>query len=106
MEEHIVTHEEATELMEHFEQKGYITSTGKVKDTMKNALKNGTLDLPQKYEAARERFEQIIANADRKPPVRDASRDDLVCHPLYHTPAPWSPFFTGAVSPFSHQPPR
>ena len=78
LEEHTVTHEEATELLEHFEQKGYITSTGKVKDTMKNALKNGTLDLPKKYEAARERFEQIIANADRKPPVRDASRDVVV----------------------------
>lgn len=78
VEEHAVTHEEATELLEHFEQKGYITSTGKVKDTMKNALKNGTLDLPKKYEAARERFEQIIANADRKPPVRDASRDVVV----------------------------
>jgi len=78
VEEHTVTHEEATELLEHFEQKGYITSTGKVKDTMKNALKNGTLDLPKKYEAARERFEQIIANADRKPPVRDASRDVVV----------------------------
>ncbi len=45
---------------------------------MKNALKAGTLDLPQKYEAARERFEQIIANADRKPPIRDASRDVTV----------------------------
>lgn len=78
VEEHTVTHEEATELLEHFEQKGYITSTGKAKDTMKNALKNGTLDLPKKYEAARERFEQIIANADRKPPVRDASRDVVV----------------------------
>ena len=78
VEEHTVTHEEATELLEHFEQKGYITSTGKVKDTMKNALKAGTLDLPKKYEAARERFEQIIANADRKPPVRDASRDVVV----------------------------
>ena len=78
VEEHTVTHEEATELLEHFEQKGYITSTGKVKDTMKNALKTGTLDLPKKYESARERFEQIIANADRKPPVRDASRDVVV----------------------------
>ncbi len=78
VEERTVTHEEATELLQHFEQKGYITSTGKVKDTMKNALKNGTLDLPKKYEAARERFEKIIANADRKPPVRDASRDVVV----------------------------
>ena len=35
---------------------------------MKNALKAGTLELPKKYEAARSRFEAIIANADRKPP--------------------------------------
>ena len=77
-EEKEVTYEDAQELMHHFESKGYITSTGKMKDTMKNALKTGTLDLPQKYEAARQRFESIIANADRKPPVRDASRDVVV----------------------------
>jgi restriction endonuclease len=45
---------------------------------MKNALKAGTLDLPRKYEAARERFETIILNADRMPPVRDASKDVVV----------------------------
>ncbi len=73
-----ISYEDAQELMQHFEQKGYITSTGKMKDTMKNALKTGTLDLPKKYEAARERFEAIIANADRKPPIRDASRDVVV----------------------------
>lgn len=57
--------------MEHFEKKGYISSKGKMKDTMKAALQTGTLDLPQKYEAARERFERIIANADRRPPIHD-----------------------------------
>lgn len=77
-EEKEVTYEDAHELMAHFESKGYITSSGKMKDTMKNALKNGTLDLPEKYEAARQRFESIITNADRKPPVRDASRDVVV----------------------------
>ncbi len=77
-EEKEVTYEEAQELMEHFEKKGYISDKGKIKDTMKNALKSGTLDLPQKYEAARKRFEEIITNADRKPPVRDASKDVTV----------------------------
>lgn len=77
-EEKEVTYEDARELLEHFEQKGYITSSGKMKDTMKNALKAGTLELPPKYEAARSRFEAIIANADRKPPVRDASKDVVV----------------------------
>ena len=78
VEEKTLSYDDAHELMDHFERKGYITSTGKVKDTMKNALKNGTLDVPQKYEAARERFERIIANADRRPPIRDASRDVVV----------------------------
>lgn len=78
MEEKQITYEDAQELIQHFEAKGYITSTGKMKDTMKNALKAGMLELPKKFEAARERFETIIANADRKPPVRDASKDVVV----------------------------
>ncbi len=77
-EEKEVTYEEAEELMAHFEKKGYITGSGKLKDTMKNALKTGTLDLPKKYEAARSRFEAIIKNSDLKPPVRDASKDVVV----------------------------
>lgn len=76
--EKTVTYDDAKELMEHFEKKGYITGSGKMKDTMKTALKTGTLDLPKKYEAARSRFESIISTADRKPVVRDASKDVVV----------------------------
>ena len=76
--EKTVTYDDAKELMEHFEKKGYITGSGKMKDTMKTALKTGTLDLPKKYEAARSRFESIISSADRKPVVRDASKDVVV----------------------------
>ncbi|MDD4494291.1 MAG: type III deoxyribonuclease, partial [Eubacteriales bacterium] len=64
--------------MEHFEKKDYITKSGKIKDTMKNALLTGTLDLPSKFEAARDRFEGIINRADSKPPIRDASREVVV----------------------------
>ncbi|MDL2274162.1 hypothetical protein LJC34_06445 [Oscillospiraceae bacterium OttesenSCG-928-G22] len=73
--EKTVSYEEAAELMNHFEQKGYVAKNGKMKDTMKEALLNGTLDLPKKFEAARERFEDIISRADKAPPIRDASRD-------------------------------
>ena len=79
VEEKTISYDDAQELLEHFQKKDYITPTGKIKDTMKNALKAGTLELPKKYEAARGRFEAIIANAGRKPPVRDASRDVTVC---------------------------
>ena len=77
-EEKQISYDDAQELMTHFEKKGYITSAGKIKDTMKTALKAGTLDLPAKYEAARSRFEKIIAGTDRKPVIRDASKDVLV----------------------------
>lgn len=76
--EKTVTYDDAKELIAHFEQKGYISKTGKIKDTMKNALLNGTLDLPTKFEAARARFETIISQADKAPPIRDASRDVVV----------------------------
>lgn len=76
--ERTVTNEEAAELMTHFENNDYITKSGKIKDTMKNALLNKTLDLPKKFEAARERFENIINRADSKPPIRDASKEVIV----------------------------
>ena len=44
-EEKEVTYDDAQELMQHFENKGYVNKSGKIKDTMKNALLTGTLDL-------------------------------------------------------------
>lgn len=76
-EDKTISMEEAEELITHFENKGYIKN-GKIKDTMKNALLNDTLDLPSKYEGVKKRFEEIIRNADRKPPIRDASKDVIV----------------------------
>ncbi len=77
-EEKEISYDDAKEIIEHFEKKGYISKSGKMKDTMKAALQTGTLDLPEKYEAARQRFESIIRKADTKPPIRDASRDVVV----------------------------
>lgn len=73
-----LTFDDAQKLLDHFEKKGYITPSGKIKDSMKTAVQAGTLDLPKEYEAARKQFEQIISKADRKPPIRDASRDVVV----------------------------
>lgn len=46
-EEKKISYDDAAEIVAHFEKKGYINSAGKIKDTMKNALKNGTLDRSQ-----------------------------------------------------------
>ncbi len=77
-EEKEVSYDDAKELIQHFEKKGYVTKTGKMKDTMKNALLTGTLDLPKKFEAARERLESVVKKADNKLPIRDASKEVVV----------------------------
>lgn len=77
-EEKEVSYDDAKELIQHFEKKGYVTKTGKMKDTMKNALLTGMLDLPKKFEAARERLESVVKKADNKLPIRDASKEVVV----------------------------
>ncbi len=77
-EEKTVTYDDAQELITHFEQKGYVSKSGKIKDTMKEALLHGTLDLPKKFEAARERLESIVKKANNKLPIRDDSKEVIV----------------------------
>ncbi len=77
-EEKSITYETAKSLVEHLEEKGYITKTGKIKDTMKEALKNNTLDLPKRFEAAKEKLTEAIRKADKKVIIRDASKDVVV----------------------------
>ena len=74
-EEKTATYEDAAALMAHLEQKGYISKTGKIKDTMKEALQKGTVDLPAHLASAKERIEDIICKADQRPPIRDASKE-------------------------------
>lgn len=73
-----LTYDDAQQLMTHFENKGYITKSGKIKDSMKTAMRDGTLDLPPKFETARSQLMATIRRADTRPPVRDASRDVTV----------------------------
>ena len=78
IEEKTVSYDDAQELITHFENKGYVSKSGKIKDTMKEALLHGTLDLPKKFEAARERLESIVSKADNKPPITDDSKSVIV----------------------------
>lgn len=73
--EQTVSYYDAQELLTHLEQKGYVTKSGAIKDTMKVALATGTLDLPAKFEAAREKFENVIAKANTRLPIQDASKE-------------------------------
>src|SRR5699024_7644196 len=44
--EAVITIKDAGDILEHFRKKNYIDSQGKIKDTLKNDLANGTVDLP------------------------------------------------------------
>ncbi|MFI3174790.1 MAG: DEAD/DEAH box helicase family protein [Bacillota bacterium] len=70
-----MTEQDSEELMEHFQEKKYISSNGKMKDTMKEALANGTLNLPEKFENARQRLEGVLHTINQKPMVRDAKKE-------------------------------
>ena len=73
-----LTYDNAQQLMTHFENKGYITKSGKIKDSMKQAVQIGTLDLPPQFENARAQLVVTIRRAYTMSPIRDASRDVTV----------------------------
>ena len=57
---------DARDILDFFRTKNYIDTKGKMKDTLKNDLKNGTIDLPKKFERARDRIVNQIEKADKK----------------------------------------
>jgi type III restriction enzyme len=73
--EQTVSYDDAQELLEHFVGKGYITKSGKVLDSMKTAIAGGALELPTRFEPARRKVEMVIAKANTKPPIHDASKE-------------------------------
>lgn len=76
--EKTVTHDDAQALITHFEQKGYISKSGVIKDTMKAALAAGTLVIPERFEAARAKFETVISKANSKIPVQNKGKEVTV----------------------------
>ena len=80
--EKTITYEDSKNLIDIFEAQGYITKAGKIKDNMKNTMKeallNGSINLPDRLKGAEKRCLEIIDNATKKVDVQDSSRDVLV----------------------------
>lgn len=73
------SYEEAVEIEKELKDKKIISKDGKIKDTMKEQLKAGILNLSERYSSAAQRaILQTIEKADSKPPIRDASREVTV----------------------------
>lgn len=64
--EKVIDVTDARGILEHFRNKNYIDNKGKIKDTLKNDLLNGTVDLPKKFERAKDRIIKQLENADKK----------------------------------------
>lgn len=69
---------DARGILEHFREKNYIDQKGKIKDTLKNDLLNGTVDLPKKFERAKDRIIKQIENADKKVIVMPSYKQVIV----------------------------
>lgn len=88
--EAVITIKDAGDILEHFRKKNYIDSQGKIKDTLKNDLANGTVDLPARFEAARQRLLPIIGKANTKVNIKPERnqvsvkrRDEMFMNPLF-----------------------
>jgi len=64
--------EPSEELWRHLHGKGYIAGNGKVEDTLRTALKEGTLELPPEFEPQREQIEAVLRKAAGRLEIRNA----------------------------------
>ena len=59
-------------LWAHLKAQGYINDKGKVQDTLKTALKDGTLSLPNEFEAQRQQVVAVLKKLSGKLEVKNA----------------------------------
>lgn len=64
--------EKSEKLWEQLRAKGYIDRLGKIQDTLRVALREGTLDLPEDFEARRGEIEGLLRKLAGKPEVKNA----------------------------------
>lgn len=79
VEKKAVNYEEAVEILETLKKENIITKDGKIKDTMKAQLANGTLNLNARYSQAKQRaILQAMNKADIRPVIHDVSNEVTV----------------------------
>ncbi|MFH0782292.1 MAG: DEAD/DEAH box helicase family protein [Pseudomonadota bacterium] len=65
--------EKSKELCAHLKEHGYVDKKGKVQDSLKKALKDGTLDLPEDFAAQRDQITAILKKLAGRLEIKDAS---------------------------------
>ncbi|MGE4501225.1 MAG: type III restriction-modification system endonuclease [Hydrogenovibrio sp.] len=65
-------------IWKHIKEKGYIDNRGKVQDTLRTALKEGKVDLPEAFECQRQHIESVLKKSAGKLDVKDADKGVVV----------------------------
>ncbi len=89
-EETKMTYSDSTDLLDFFRTKNYIDGKNKIKDTLKNDLINNTVDLPKRFETARERILNQIKQANKKVDIKAyrqqvnvKRKDEMFVNPMF-----------------------
>jgi len=64
--------EQSKALWEHLKSEGYLDAMGKVQDSLRNALKEGTVVIPEAFEEQKDQIEQILRKRAGRLEVKDA----------------------------------
>jgi len=62
----------------HLQKQGYIDKKGKVQDSLRTALKDGSVDLPEAFENQRQHIEAVLKKSAGKLDVKDADKGIVV----------------------------
>lgn len=86
----VITKDDSAQLLRFFRDKNYIDVSGKISDTMKQALAEGNLELPDNLEPARQRLLSVISKANSKVNIKPERqqvyikrKDELFEDPLF-----------------------
>ncbi len=89
-EETKMTYSDSSDLLDFFRTKNYIDGKNKIKDTLKNDLINNTVNLPKRFESARERIINQIRQANKKVDIKPfrqqvsvKRKDEMFANPLF-----------------------
>lgn len=64
--------EQSRILWEHLEKNGYIDAKGKIQDSLKKALKDGTLNIPMIFTAQRDQITQVLKKLSGRLDIKNA----------------------------------
>ncbi|HJT33397.1 MAG TPA: DEAD/DEAH box helicase family protein [Pirellulales bacterium] len=70
--------EQSKALWEHLRQTGYVDSNGKVQDKLKQALKDGTVQLPEAFQAQQQQVQDILRKLAGRLDIKNADERQVV----------------------------